>query len=235
MSKKYKAKPCVYCVTGISAAPDHVFAREFFLKHQRNNLPKVRACEACNNKKSALETYLTIILPFGGRHADAIDNLTTQVPRRLAHRANATTSIQLRDGQRQISEPGQTPIVTSFPIEGEKIGQLFQFIVRGLMWHHWQVLLRPDTEVWAGCLTERGLNAHRSLLAQHERRCVSRSLGDGTFIYVGQRRTDDLDISVSLFSIYGGIKFASDQQNTNKISLFIGGVTRRVPPHPASQ
>lgn len=30
-------------------------------------------------KKAALEAYITAILPFGGRHGDAMDNLTTRL------------------------------------------------------------------------------------------------------------------------------------------------------------
>ena len=30
------------------------------------------------------------------------------------------------------------------PIDPEKVGELFALIAKGLLWHHWQVLLRPD-------------------------------------------------------------------------------------------
>jgi hypothetical protein len=92
MSKKYKGKTCVYCgAVGLSELPDHVLAREFVLERYRANLPKVPACDACNNNKSKLETALTALLPFGARHADAAENLNTLVPKRL-RRNNALRS-----------------------------------------------------------------------------------------------------------------------------------------------
>lgn len=66
MSKKYKGKICVYCADAISVTGDHVFAREFFLETQRDNLPQVPACEKYNNRKSVLEHYLTTVLPLEG-------------------------------------------------------------------------------------------------------------------------------------------------------------------------
>jgi hypothetical protein len=75
MSKKYKGKLCVYCASGIATVADHVIAREFFLPARRANLSKVPACHNCNDVKGRLEHYLTAVLGFGARHADASDNL----------------------------------------------------------------------------------------------------------------------------------------------------------------
>jgi hypothetical protein len=79
MSKKFRGKKCVYCCAAVSVTADHVFARELFLKSRRANLPKVPACNACNQKKSVLEHYVTTLLPFlrlelgddGAPHASA--------------------------------------------------------------------------------------------------------------------------------------------------------------------
>ena len=76
MGKKYKDKVCVYCSEMLSTAGERIFAREFFLKHQRVNLPKAPSCNKCNGDKSLLEHYLTAILPFAGRDDDALENLT---------------------------------------------------------------------------------------------------------------------------------------------------------------
>jgi hypothetical protein len=39
--------------------------------------------------KGRLESKLMVILPFGGRHADAVDNLETLAARRFENKANA--------------------------------------------------------------------------------------------------------------------------------------------------
>jgi hypothetical protein len=84
---------CVYCATRPATTEDHVFARAFFVEGRRGELPKVPACQPCNQVKSGLEHYLATVLPFAGQHAPA--NLQDMVPRRLAnnlrlHRTLAT-------------------------------------------------------------------------------------------------------------------------------------------------
>jgi hypothetical protein len=225
MSKKYKGKQCVYCVKGVSAVPDHVFAREFFVPDQRANLPKVPACHACNDEKGRLEHYLTAVLGFGGRHPDAITNLSGLVPPRLAK--NAALHRRLSKGQRRTwSREGSLLVpVTTLPIDGEKIGQLFRFIVKGLMWHHWKVLIGRDTGVWAGCLTRRGVEVHRLLLSKNVRDRAKGNLGDGTFTYEGAQGTDIPDMSIWLFSIYGGITLSEGSSGPDDVTSFVGGVT----------
>jgi len=149
MSKQFKGKPCVYCAgANIAETGDHVFAREFFLPPQRANLPKVPACNRCNGDKSNLEHYLTALLPFGGRQADASTNLTTMVPKRLE--SNRRLHRGLTRGIKTVwtTEPSGLYVRTlALPFDGENLEQLLALIVRGLMWHHWQVLVAADSFV----------------------------------------------------------------------------------------
>jgi hypothetical protein len=46
--KKFNDKMCVYCATQLATTEDHVFARGFFVEACRDNLPKVPACQPCN-------------------------------------------------------------------------------------------------------------------------------------------------------------------------------------------
>jgi hypothetical protein len=73
--KKLKDTMCVYCATRSATTHDHVFAKGFFLEARRGDLPQVPACGPCNATKAILEHYLTAVLAFGGRHADAAANL----------------------------------------------------------------------------------------------------------------------------------------------------------------
>ena len=75
MSKRFKGKICAYCSTRPAVTGDHIFARAFFLEDKRDNLPQAPACAECNGLKSTLEHYLTTVLPFGGRHPGASENL----------------------------------------------------------------------------------------------------------------------------------------------------------------
>jgi hypothetical protein len=57
MSKRFKfaGQTCVYCGLLPATSADHVFSRQFFLVERRDNLPKVPACDRCNNLKGTLE------------------------------------------------------------------------------------------------------------------------------------------------------------------------------------
>ena len=83
MRRDFKGKHCAYCSKAMANSEDHVFARKFFLEKDRKDLPKAPACDDCNGKKSRLETYLSAVLPFAGRHAQAVENLAMGVPKRL--------------------------------------------------------------------------------------------------------------------------------------------------------
>ena len=67
MRNRFKRLPCVYCGKR-ATTDDHVFAAKFFLERERGNLPKVPACQKCNNEKSHLEDYLMVVLGFGAMH-----------------------------------------------------------------------------------------------------------------------------------------------------------------------
>ena len=99
-SKQFRGKLCVYCCERSAVAGDHVFPRELFVERSRANLPQVPTCDLCNNQKSKLEHYLTTILPFGGRHADARENLVNLVPGRLAR--NLRLGRELNAGRRHV-------------------------------------------------------------------------------------------------------------------------------------
>src|SRR5262245_43820090 len=99
MSKKFKGSVCVYCASKAAESRDHIFAREFFLKSDRKDLPQAPACKACNKAKSDLEHYLTTVLPFGARHDSATENLEIMVPGRLANNLRLTRQLQAGKGQ----------------------------------------------------------------------------------------------------------------------------------------
>ena len=109
MSKKFKDKLCVYCAEEPSTSGDHVFARQFFLPRHRINLPKVPACDDCNGEKAELEHYLASLLPFGGRHSDAGENLETMVPKHLGK--NIGLNRALAQGQGAVWSQAGTLIV----------------------------------------------------------------------------------------------------------------------------
>jgi hypothetical protein len=203
---------------------DHVFAREFFLPDRRANLPKVPACDTCNGAKSRLEHYLTVVLPFGGQHADGLAHLSGMVSGRLAR--NQKLARGLSAGLSRTMVPGkETPTIT-IPIDPDKVGELFSLIAKGLVWHHWQVLLHPDAfGVRAEMLSAAGEQFYSQALAMNSGARVRETLGNGTFSYEGVQSAENPELSVWRFSVFGGLAVSGDPEAPGEISSQIGATT----------
>ena len=211
MSKRFKGKTCVYCtIEGIADTGDHVFAREFLPVEQRSNISQVPACNPCNGEKAALEHYLTAVLPFGGRHADAMENLETAVPPRLAKNQKLHRSLA-KDQSRVWTREKSGLLVPSLtvPIDSNKLERLISFITRGLMWHHWNVVLGPDCFVDVHSLTGHCERVFHSFNKMQVKDRVANDIGAGAFVYKGIQGVDNPAVSIWELSIYGGMKMAS--------------------------
>ena len=216
-NKAFKGKTCVYCtVDGSSTTADHVLAREFFPADQRHGIPKVPACNACNNEKSHLEHYLATVLPFGGRHPQSRAILSELVPprikrnRKLLHELASSWNSGV-----SISPNGYLQPQHTFNVDADKIEQLYEFIVRGLCWSEWQLLLPKSlSEIQVGFLTSDGAAIAESLLRLNPKRKSQRVIADGLFQYEGVQAVDNDLITIWKMSLYG-VEFA-DGENPNE-------------------
>jgi len=227
LSKKYKGKTCAYCAApGSSKTADHIVAREFFLPERRANLPKVAACNACNNSKSVLEHYLASVLPFGGRHPDASVNLATMVQPRLAKNLPLAKKLQ---GGREISYKSRDGVQWTpdmkMPFDGKSAERLFTLITKGLANFHWQLCL-PDTDciVCSSFLTPEGEAMFRRLWSVRASATVQGDLGNGTFVYEGRQGVDDPRLTVWRMSLYG-IVVGGDVASPNAKSTTVFAMT----------
>lgn len=194
----------------VATTGDHVIAREFFLEGQRGGLPKVPACERCNHLKSQLEHYLTAVLPFGGVHPNAVENLTTMVPKRLER--NLRLRAELGQGIKRTTR-------TFLPLDGTKLLGLSEFIAKGLIWYHWGVYIGPGYSSRAMALTESGASAlHQVLFGTNPRSRVSADLGHGTFSYEGEHAPDAPQTSWWRLSLCGGVSLGEDPSTPDLLS-----------------
>lgn len=213
MSKKYKGKQCVYCVSATSATGDHVIGREFFLPNQRSGLPIVPACEPCNNRKSQLEHYLMAVLPFGGLHPDAASNLETLVRKRLLK--NAKLHAELVKG---LAQSGGTAI----PFDSDRLTSLCALIARGLLWYHWGILLGEGFSAMASLFADSSRAFFESMISQWATpNRVEVDLGNRTFTYKGVQPANCPQMSIWNFSMYGGVAFAHDPKAPGSASLAV--------------
>jgi hypothetical protein len=214
VSKKYKGKLCVYCGKELSTTGDHVFAREFFLIKHRDGLPKVPACANCNGEKSALEHYLTIVLPFGARHSDAALTLQTMVPKRL--KRNPKLLSDLADGFTG----------DKLPLRPGQVEKLFVFVARGLLWYHWKAILGVEDCVASTVFQEAGESPLSYTLSRLKPKArVSVNLGDSTFVYEGLQSVDSPQCSFWRFLVYGGLYFCEPAKDPNEKASLIFAVT----------
>ena len=205
MGKGYKGKLCVYCLEAKSADGDHVLSRQFVLPEHRVNLPKVPACTRCNNEKSKLEHYLTTIMPFGGQHEGAGRNLAEQVPGRLDN--NGRLRRELVEGTKRFLvsvdggpwEPGM-----ALPLNGRSLEALFEYMTRGLAFHHWGLLFGGDFAVRAAFLCEAARKRFEGLMARNAEK-VGGNLGGGALEYEGAMARDGSGLTVWRMSLYGAL------------------------------
>jgi hypothetical protein len=235
MSKKFKNKTCVYCTENLSSIGDHIFAREFFLKKQRANLPKVPSCQKCNNEKSKLEHYLTTLLPFGGRHDDAKKNLKRMVPKRLKKNAKLHRNLSAKMNSVWAQEDsGIYAKQRFFEIEKTAITELFEYIVRGLYWLHCNTILEKDAYIKVLALSKYGEEYFdTNFISIKEFDHYSENYGSGTISYEGVKDPTNSMLSWWVFSIYGGLQLIDSSKTQGDISEKIGVFT--VPERMASE
>jgi hypothetical protein len=223
MSKRFKGLLCAYCSQRPAGTGDHVFAREFFLKTQRANLPQVPACNQCNCEKSKLEHYLTAVLPFGGRHAAALANLSQMVEPRLAknkklHRRLAQNSTRVWTR----TESGSHAPSTALPFEPERLIELFKYIVRGMLFYHWNVRLTEEHFCEVCLLASDGRKLFERFMQMRSKSQATGNFGDATIIYDGIQGLDSDIISVWRFSLYGDIKLIDPGEESVQIGALTG-------------
>ncbi len=197
---------CVYCGLQPSTTDDHVFAKKFFLETRRQNLPQVPACASCNAAKSKFENELMVILPFGGRHADARENLERLAARRVAKNRRLQRQLVSGSSRVWIQDGGFYQRTTALPLNWEKVEKLFALIAKGLTWYHWRVLIGADCFASAHTLQGTAKAQFVRMMRQRTAAQMNVNLGGGTFLYHGAQGIDNLCVTIWEFSIYGGLR-----------------------------
>lgn len=230
MGKGYKGKDCAYCAgLNSSTTEDHVFARQFFLKRRRSNLPKVPACLSCNTQKSALEHYLTSVLPFGGRHSDALETLSSMVPRRLDRNRKLRDELAASRGQAWVKYSGLLMPTSTFNIDAKRLQELIRYIVRGLVAYHWGTVIPATYVVGVSVWTNEGERRAAVCLPNNGLAVAEASWGEGTFWYRGVQATDDPHLSIWKFRLYGGVTLGGDSHDGLEASSNIWAMTSKEP------
>lgn len=121
--------------------------------------------------------------------------------------------------------PGMIPL--QFPFRGQKLHDLLVYLAKGLLWHHWQVVLGPEFVVRAISLTSAGQGMFESLVGRYALRTVSNNLGEGTIRYEGAQARGYPEFSFWGFSIFGGIRFHGESGAASTRTKYHVAVTGR--------
>lgn len=211
MPKGFKGQLCVYCRVGKSGPTgDHLVPRSFFPDKYRGNLPKVPACNQCNNTKSKLEHDLATRLPLGNKSPWAGSNLQNRIPPRLAR--NQKLARKLASG-RAISWVKQdsgamTPLLT-IPFNEESYLKFFEYVAVGILYSHFNIYVPEGHRVLALNMSQ--WDNSWSYLSQLRANSTGvESFADGGFKYqVGKSENNPL-VFIGEFQLYGGLQFESD-------------------------
>jgi hypothetical protein len=218
-SKKYKGKPCVYCVDGISIDGEHIISRKFFPDEFRDNLPKVPSCKQCNSAKSNLEHYLTAVLPFSSDHITALKSQAEKVNRRL--NKNLPLKNELRTGISPAWFPvknGSVEKTIAVPFQPKKLIEYCEYIVKGFIWHEWDVIIPRHYIIEVMFLTQHGYGLFRDLLKLSPELRRQKSYANGGFSYTCTRNSTDGAFSVWHFKFYENI-YLSDNTDENAVEF----------------
>ena len=221
MSKKFRGKTCVYCSSNTSTG-DHIFPRTFFPISERANLPTVPSCEKCNRNKSTLEHYLATALLFGGRYRDALENLSSMGPGRLAKNVSLHKMLA-RAKFLSMNQKDLDGIASSMalPFDGEKFLEFFRYVAKGLMYYEFNQLFDHNNDVSVWAIPSVGDHPIRDLLTKNAVKRVHRNLGHGAFVYSGAQGVDNPNISVWEISVFGGLLLGDDNGRVHETSVGI--------------
>jgi hypothetical protein len=217
VSKKFKNKTCAYCgVEGASETADHVLAREFVDISLRHEIPVVPSCKTCNQIKSVLEHYATTVLPFGGRQPDSSNRLKEDVPKRL--KGNLRLHREIENGMTRVwnQENGVYSRTLAIPLDGNRIQQLIDFTVRGLMFYHWGIALGRDCALEVLSLTPNDENCFNLIKQSRTQRREYGNIGNGALIYEGLQGMEEPRFSVWEVSMLGGAIMSAGNNVTMK-------------------
>jgi hypothetical protein len=154
-----------------------------------------------------MEHYLASVLPFGGRHGQAVDNLRNGVPKRLANNQKLKEKLSIGMEPAWMREgDGLYQQTTAFPFDGSQLEGLLGFIARGLAWHHWKFCIPQGSPLRVIFLPNPiPEHLHRAVRACRGVHRVIENLGRDTVQYEGIQSCDSPELTIWVISMYGGI------------------------------
>jgi hypothetical protein len=153
------------------------------------------------------------MLPFGGRHAQAVEALQTGVPKRLENNRKLQRQLQQAMEPAWVQEGSGLFLRTStMPFDGEKLEDLLKYIARGLTWHHWNAYIGPDYYVSVMFMSDTlGMAFQQIVRSWRVGARASSNIGQGTVEYEGVQAADAPGLTVWLIAAFGGVMLSDSR------------------------
>lgn len=145
-------KQCAYCGTLDATDREHVVPRCLYPKSLRCsgvNLLTVPACNACNNSWSEAEAHFRNILMLAGEPSPAVHEIWQD---------KVIPSFAKADGQKRLRDIWREMVPTVvdgrarhvvYPARDPQVMAIVRKIIRGLCYHHYQMIALADTDIYA--------------------------------------------------------------------------------------
>lgn len=226
MRRSFSSKLCVYCRLRPADSADHIFSRKFFQVAHRDNLPQVPSCTRCNGQKSALETYLTAVLPMGTRLPSGPD---PAVERRLQNNLKLVRELSEADGGGTVFPDGLLGVRTAFKFRFRYLEEYLGMTSAALAFHHFKRPIAEGYGVSFFDLTDSQADHMEQMFHLNCSARVERDLGEGAIRYRGIQAVDDPDLTVWQYQLFGGARLGYseriDSESTSRVFMVI--VARR--------
>lgn len=227
MSKKYRGKTCVYCgADGKSDTRDHVLARQFVLERHRRNLPAVPACRPCNVRKSALESELTSLLPFAGRHSDALEHLNTLVAGRFERNERLRTRIRDTLTGRTITDLTGRPMFSTMFVDRDILDRWIGMLALGFIAHHFGEVVVNDVDLDVMLLPPQTEKPFADLFAANARRLPITRIGGEALTYQGAMAFEDPRVSIWRFELFNGLLIGGENFQVRGTKFYVTTVPK---------
>ena len=145
-----KVELCVYCGVNPATTRDHVVAKCLFDGPLPSNMVTVPACGSCNGEKAKNDDYLRDMLVVDydcSEHPVAKALLKGKVTRALRRNRSELLRKALPEARVEpVRTPGgiYLPPRYSFPLDGERVNEIFRTVTRGLYYKIRQERLPDD-------------------------------------------------------------------------------------------
>ena len=125
-----------------------------------------------------------------------------------------------------VPEGGLLLPTMTIPVDWHALQVWVTFLVKGMSWHHWGVLVAADCMVDVVALPRHGEQLFERLFGMRAAARAREEVGGGTFSYEAAQGLDNPCVSVWTFVIYGGTTLAGDPEHpeiaATKLGVLVG-------------